>query len=171
MVWALCAIAVIVAGLPVTAWVTTRGLARRPAAPLKPYHGRVDSWIHRQYGLDWPQCSLIREAVARGGRVDDPVLEDATHRLAAATLSGKVPGVRALRLAASTNIVLGLLIAGVGIGSFLWGGGGFLLLLCIPEGALFVTLGWLNYVRGPGRQRKNAARALAVNQFAAQSRA
>ena len=31
MLWALCALVVIGAGLPLTAWLATRGLARRPS--------------------------------------------------------------------------------------------------------------------------------------------
>jgi hypothetical protein len=138
--WALGVIAIIVAGLPVTAWVTTRGLARRPSAPLKPYHGRADS-----------------------------ALEDATHRPATATLSGKVPGVRVLYLAAWMNIAIGLMMGALAISGLLWGSPRFLSLVYIPEGALFCTLGWLNYVRGPRRQRANATRARELTQLGAHS--
>lgn len=169
MIWALGVIAIIVAGLPVTAWVTTRGLARRPSAPLKPYHGRADSWIHRQYGLDWADCSQIRNAVWMGRRVDNPALEDATHRLAAATLSGKVPGVRVLYLAAWMNIAIGLMMGALAISGLFWGSPRFFSLIYIPEGTLFCTLGWLNYVRGPRRQRANATRARELNQLGAHS--
>ena len=167
MLWALCAIAVICVGLPVTAWLATRGLARRPAAPLKPYHERVDSWIHRQYDLDWPECSLIRGAVAGGSRVADPELEDAAHRLAAATLSGKVPGVRLLRVAVGLNVMIGPGIAALGIGGLFRGESPLTSIFLILEGALFLILGWFRYAHGPGRQRKNAIRALELNQLAA----
>jgi hypothetical protein len=166
MVWAICVIAVIGVGLPVTTWLMTRGLARRPPTPLKPYHGRVDSWIHRQYGLDWAECSLVHAAVAQGRRVSNPALEDAAHRLAAAVLRGKVPGVRALRLAAGVNVVLGLGMAVLGISLF-WTANRLLAFICVLEGAWFITIGRLNFVRGPGRQRQNAARALELNQIAA----
>ncbi|MGI8447145.1 MAG: hypothetical protein ACR2MP_08210 [Streptosporangiaceae bacterium] len=158
------AIAVICVGLPVTAWLATRGLGRRPAAPLKPYHGRVESWVHRQYELDWPQCSWILGAVAQGSRAADPALEDAAHRLAAATLAGKVPGVWLMRLAPGVNVVLGLALAALGIGALFWGQGPLPTIFLIPEGASLFALGWHNYVRGAGRQRKNAARALELNQ-------
>ena len=164
MLWAVGALVVIGAGLPVTAWLATRGLARRPATPLKPYHGRVESWIHRQYQLDWTECSLILSAVTQGRRVSGPGLEDAAHRLAAATLRGKVPGIRAVRLAATINLILGPAMAGAGIAALFLPGSKFTAVFLIIEGVLFFTLGWLNYVRGPGKQRKNAARALELNQ-------
>ena len=166
MIWAVGAIAVICVGLPVTAWLATRGLARRPAAPLKPYHGRIESWVHRQYDLDWPQCSLILRPVAQGSRAADPALEDAAHRLAAATLAGKVPGVWVVRLAPRINVVLGLGLATLGIGGLFWGQEQLTTIFLIPEGALLFALGWHNYVRGAGRQRKNATRALELNQLA-----
>ena len=114
MIWGLAALAVIIAGLPAIAWTATRGMARRPAAPLKPYHDRMDQWIHRQYGLDWADCRPIRKAVAEGSRVTNPALEDAAHQLAAATLSGKVPGARRVRLLSMTNLVLGVVLVGSG---------------------------------------------------------
>ena len=36
MLWAVCVLVVTGAGLPLTAWLATRGLARRPSAPLRP---------------------------------------------------------------------------------------------------------------------------------------
>ncbi len=171
MVWALSALLVIVVGLPVIAWAATRGLARRPPAPLRPYHGRAESWVHQQYTLDWPQCSLILRAVAQGRRVADPALEDAAHRLAAATLAGKVPGVWLLRLAPGVNVVLGLGLATLGIGGLLRGKDTMTAMILIPEGALFCILGWYQYARGAGRQRAKAARALELNQLAAHPRA
>ena len=72
--------------------MTTRGLARRPAAPFKPYHDRMEKWIHRQYDLDWADSRPIRKAVSEASRVTNPALEDAAHRLAVATLSGKPRG-------------------------------------------------------------------------------
>jgi hypothetical protein len=163
MLWAVCAVVVIGAGLPLTAWLATRGLARRPSAPLKPYHGRAESWIHRQYQLGWPECSLIHDAVAQGCRVGDPGLEDAAHRLAAATLRRKVPGTRAVHLAARVNLVLGPAMVSLGIASFFLSENRFFAVYFIGEGALFGTLGWLNYARGPRKQRDNAARALDLN--------
>jgi hypothetical protein len=118
VLWAVCAVVVIGAGLPLAAWLTTRGLARRPPAPLKPYHGRIESWIHSQYKLGWTECSLIHNAVTQGRRVSDPGLEDAAHRLAAATLRGKVPGTRVVRVAAGMNLILGPAMAGLGIALF-----------------------------------------------------
>lgn len=171
MVWALSALLVIVVGLPLIVWAATRGLARRPPAPLKPYHGRVESWVHCQYDLDWPQCSLILRAVTRGSRVTEPALENAAHQLAAATLAGKVPGVWLVRLAPGVNVVLGLGLATLGIGSLLRGKDPMTAMILIPEGALFCILGWYRYVRGAGRQRAKAARALERNQLAAHPRA
>lgn len=129
----------------------------------------MDSWIHREYGLDWAECSLIRNAVAQGRRVADPALEDPTHRLAAATLSGKVPRVRLLRLAAGTNLVWGTAMAALGISVLFWGPTPFFALLYLPEGAWLFALGWRLYVRGPRRQRENATRALELNQLTAHS--
>ncbi len=153
-------------GLPVFAWLATRPLARRPPTPLKPYHGRAETWIHRQYGLDWPECSLIRTAVTLGRQVGEPGLEDAAHRLAAATLRDQVPGARAARLAASVNLVLGPAMAAGGIAGFFFSTNSFLSGYLIAEGAFFFLLGWLNYTHGPGKLRKNAARALELNRVA-----
>lgn len=164
MLWAVGALVGIGAGLPLTAWLATRGLARRPSAPLKPYHGRAESWIHRQYQLGWTECSLIHDAVTQGRRVGDPGLEDAAHRLAAATLRGKVPGIRVVRLAAGTNLILGPAMVGLGIASFFLSENRFFAVYFIFEGVLFFTLGWLSYTRGPRKQRDNAARALDLNQ-------
>ncbi len=164
MLWALGALVVIGAGLPLTAWLATRGLARRPSAPLQPYHGRAETWIHREYQLGWPECSLIHDAVARGRRVGDPGLEDAAHRLADATLRRKVPGTRVLYLAAGANLVLGPAMIGLAIASLFLSENRFLAVYFVIEGALFSSLGWHNYVRGPRKQRNNAARALDLNQ-------
>jgi hypothetical protein len=96
----------------------------------------------------------MRGAVAGGRRVADPELEDAAHRLAAATLSGKVPGVRLLRLAVGLNVMIGPGIAALGIGGLFRDESPLTSLSLILEGALFVILGWFRYVHGPGRQRK-----------------
>lgn len=164
MLWAVGAVVIIGVGLPVFAWLATRPLARRPPTPLKPYHGRAEAWIHRQYGLDWPECSVIRTAVALGRRVSDPGLEDAAHRLAAATLRDEVPGTRSVRLAATTNLILGPAMAAAGIALFIFSTSTFLPGYFIAEGAFFFFLGCLNYAHGPGKLRKNAARALELNQ-------
>jgi hypothetical protein len=163
VLWAVFALVVIALGFPVTAWVVTRGLARRPLGPLAPYRGRAEKWIHKHYGVDWPGCSLIQKAVAQGSRVADPVLEDAAHRLAAATLARKVPAARLLYVAAAMNIVLGLFMASFGIGSLFWVTSRFQAVFLIFQGVWFFTLGWIQYKYGVGRQRKNAFRALELN--------
>jgi hypothetical protein len=164
VLWAVGAVVVIGVGLPVFAWLATRPLARRPPTPLKPYHGRAETWIHRQYGLDWPECSLIRTAVTLGRQVDDPGLEDAAHQLAAATLRDQVPGTRAIRLLATVNLVLGPAMVASGIASFFFSTNTFFSVYFIGYGAFFFFLGWRNYRRGVWRLRKNAARALELNQ-------
>jgi hypothetical protein len=164
VLWAVCAVVVIGAGLPLAAWLTTRGLARRPPAPLKPYHGRIESWIHSQYKLGWAECSLIHNAVTQGRRVSDPGLEDTAHSLAAATLRGKVPGTRVVRVAAGMNLILGPAMAGLGVALFFLSANKFFAVYFIFEGVLFFALGWFNYVLGARRQRHNAARALDLNQ-------
>jgi hypothetical protein len=164
VLWAVGAVVIIGVGLPVFAWLATRRLARRPPTPLKPYHGRAETWIHRQYGLDWTECSLIHTAVTQGRQVSDPGLEDVAHRLAAATLRDQVPGTRRVRLAATINLVLGPAMAAGGIALFFFSTNTFLPGYFIAEGAFFFLLGWLNYAQGPGKLRKNAARALERNQ-------
>ena len=167
MIWGLAALVVIVAGLPAIAWAATRGTARRPAAPLKPYHDRMDQWIHRQYGLDWADCRPIRKAVAEGSRVTNPALEDAAHQLAAATLSGKVPGARRVRLVSMTNLVLGVVLVAAAIIALASGAGGFSAGALLAEGAWFFTLCWVIWVPAMRRQRGKAARALELNRPAA----
>lgn len=167
MLWAVFALAVIALGLPVTAWAVTRGLARRPPEPLTPHHGRAEKWIRQHYGVDWSGCSLIQKAVAQGSRVADPVLEDAAHQLAAATLARKAPNTRSLYAAAVMNIALGPLMASFGISSLFWATSRFPAIFLIFQGAWFFTLGWIQYKHGVGRQRKNAFRALELNRLGA----
>ena len=167
MIWDLVTLAAIVVGLPAIAWMATRGMARRPAAPLKPYHDRMDMWIHRQYGLGWADCRPVRKAVAEGSRVTNPALEDAAHRLAAATLSGKAPGARLVFVAGVTNPVLGVVVAAAGIIALASGAGRVPAGLPISEGAFFFVFGWFNWVYVVRRQRKKAARARELNQPAA----
>ncbi len=167
MIWGLVALAAIVVGLPVIAWLSTRGMARRPAAPLKPYHDRMDQWMHQQYGLGWADCRPIRKAVAEGSRVTDPALEDAAHQLAAATLSGKAPGVRRVRLASRAYLVLGVVVAASGIVALASGADLFSAVLLLAEGGLFFALRWIIWAYTQRRQRGNAARALELNRPAA----
>lgn len=166
MIWGLVASAVIVAGLPAIAWAATRGMARRPAAPLKPYHDRRDTWIHRQYGLDWADCRPIRKAVAEGSRVPNPALEDAAHQLAAATLSGKVPGAQRVRLVSMTTLVPGVVLVAAAIIVLASGAGGFSAWALLAEGAWLLTLRWVFWVPTMRRQRGNAARARELNRLA-----
>jgi hypothetical protein len=90
---------VIAVGLPLTIGLATRGMASRPPRPLRPGYGKTGQWLHERYGLDWRACVRIQQAVARGERVGDPPLEDATHGLAALTVRGRAPGQRLIRVA------------------------------------------------------------------------
>jgi hypothetical protein len=124
----------------------------------------MDTWIHRQYGLDWADCRPIRKAVAEGSRVTNPALEDAAHRLAAATLSGKAPGTRRVRLVSVTNLVLGVVIVAPGIFALASGANRFSAAVLLAEGAWFFVLGRITWVYVGRRQRKKAACALELNQ-------
>lgn len=166
MIWGLVALAAILVGLPVIAWATTRGLARRPATP---YRGRMDAWIHRQYGLDWTDCPPVRTAVAQGSRVTDPALEDAAHRLAAATLYGAAPGTRLVRLMAGIKLVLGAVVAASGIIALASGAARAATTVLLVEGAWSAVHGWIDWAYVVRRQRQKAARALEFNQRAAHS--
>ena len=167
MIWGFAALGTIVVGLPVIAWMATRGMARRPAAAFKPYHDGMDKWIHRQYGLDWADCRPIRKAVAEGGRVTNPALEDAAHRLAAATLSGKAPGARMIRVGIGINIVTSIVLAALGAGFLLSGANQIAGAVLFAESLLFFAAAGYRWVYVLGRQRKKAARALELNQPAA----
>ena len=153
---------VIGVALPLGAWLLTRGVARRPPAKLRPSHGRVDTWIQQRYGLSWQECSRVRTSVAQGVPVSDPVLADAVHGLAAATVSGKVPGQRATRIAARLNGVSGTALAAFAIISHvtrtLMAGG----LIFIPQGLLLAASSCISSVQ-LRRQRRNAVRALELN--------
>ena len=163
MIWGLAALATILVGLPVIAWIATRRLARRPPTP---YRGRMDTWIHRQYGLDWADCPPVRTAVAQGSRVTNPALEDAAHRLAAATLSGTAPGTRLVRLMAGIKLVLGAVVAAGGIVGLASGATRVAAGVLLFEGAWFAVHGWIDWAYVVRRQRRKAARALELNQIA-----
>ena len=167
MIWGFVALAAIVVGLPVVAWMATRGMARRPAAAFKPYHDGMDKWIHQQYGLDWADCRPIRKAVAEGARVTNPALEDAAHRLAAATLSGKAPAARLIRVAIRINIVTGSVLAAFAAGFLLSGSNRIAAPVLFADSLLFFIPAGFSWVHVLGRQRNKAARALELNQPAA----
>ena len=154
-------------GLPVIAWMATRGMSRRPAAALQPYHDGMDKWIQRQYGLGWADCRPVRKAVAEGGRVTNPALEDAAHRLAAATLSGKAPGARPIRVAIGISIVTGAVLVAFAAGFLLSGANRLAAAVLLADSLLFFISAGHRWVYVLGRQRKKAARALELNQPAA----
>ena len=127
----------------------------------------MDEWIHQQFGLGWADCRPVRKAVAEGRRVTNPALEDAAHRLAAATLSGKAPGIRRVRLVATANLVLGVVVAASAIIALASGADRFSAGVLFAEGVLFFALRWVIWAHAVRRQRKKAARSRELNQPAA----
>ena len=103
----------------------------------------------------------------RGQPRHEPALEDAAHRLAAATLSGKAPRARRVRLVATTNLVLGVVISVSAIIALPSGADRFSVGVLLAEGAGFFALGRITWVYTVRRQREKAARALELNQPAA----
>lgn len=89
MVWALLLlVAVIGAGLPVSAWAVTRRLPPpRPGNRLGVGYDSVDKWLLNRYQLPPHDRWQVREAVFRGDQVNDPRLTRAAHELAADLLA------------------------------------------------------------------------------------
>ena len=168
--WAIGVALVIAVGLPLTIGLATRGMASRPPRPLRPGYGKTGQWLHERYGLDWRACVRIQQAVARGERIGDPALEDATHGLAALTVSGRAPGQQLLRILGYVGMTAGAAILVGGIVMVAFGHAPLRLLFLLCYGPLLMVQSGVRPLWMVRIQRRKATRALEVNRQAADAR-
>lgn len=102
MVWALAAILILGAGLPIAAWQFSRRLqAVRPppsAGGLGPPADAVDTWLIDRYQLSALKRWEVRRAVTFGRELRDPAPRAAARDLAGRVLHGELRTGRSVRL-------------------------------------------------------------------------
>ena len=163
MAWALALVVVIGAVLPVTAWLITRR-APPPKTAGRPGAGSdaVDRWLVDQYQLPPRDRSRVRKAVFQGQQVNDAALAQAAHGLATRMLAGGFKMQRVARVLGWVDLTLATWFAGTAI--FLLTNGMALGLLALVGSGLYLFVGVERAFRAPRRARRNAARALQLNQ-------
>ncbi len=163
LAWALALVVVIGAVLPVTAWLITR---RAPSAKTtgRPGAGSdaIDRWLLDQYQLPPRDRSRVRKAVFGGQQVNDAALAQAAQGLATRMLGGGFKVQRMTRVLGWADLMLATWFTGTGI--FLLTDGNLLGILALVGSGLYLFVGVERAFRAPGRIRRNAARALQLNQ-------
>ena len=163
LAWALALVVVIGAVLPVTAWLITHR-APPPKTAGRPGAGSdaIDRWLLNQYQLPSRDRSRVRKAVFQGQQVNDAALAQAAHGLAARMLAGGFKVQWVTRVLGWADLMLATWFAGTGI--FLLTDGMVLGILALVGSGLYSFVGVERAFRAPRRIRRNAARALQLNQ-------
>jgi hypothetical protein len=119
MVWALAAILILGAGLPIAAWQFSRRLqAGRPpqsAGGFGPPADAVDKWLIDRYQLPALKRWEVRRAVTFGRELRDPAPRSGARDLAARVLHGELRTGRSVRLLAWIMLAEGCLFLAAGI--------------------------------------------------------
>jgi hypothetical protein len=163
LAWALALVVVIGVGLPVTAWlITRRAPSPKTAGRLGAGSDAIDRWLLDRYQLPPRDRSRVRKAVLQGQQVNDAALAQAAHGLATRVLAGGFKVQRVTQVLGWANLMLAIWFAGTGI--FLLTDGMVLGILALVGSGLYLFVGVERALRAPRRIRRNAARALQLNQ-------
>ncbi len=163
LAWALALVVVIGAVLPVTAWlITRRAPPPKTAGKLGGGSDAIDRWLVDRYQLPPRDRLRVRTAVLAGQQVNDAALTQAAHGLATRVLARGFKVQRMTQVLGWVDLMLAIGFAGTGI--FLLTDGMVLGLLALVGGGLYLFVGVERAFRAPGRIRRNAARALQLNQ-------
>lgn len=164
--WVLALVVVAGVGLPVAGWlITRRAPPPKTAGRLGARSDTIDRWLSEQYQLPLRDRSRVRKAVFQGQQVSEPALAHAAHGLAARMLAGGFTGQRVSQVTGWVNLVLAICYAGLGI--FVLTDGSALGILALIGSGLYLFVGVERALRAPRRIRRNAARALQLNQDSA----
>ncbi len=168
MAWALALVVVIGVGLPVAAWLITRRLPPpRAMSGLGAGYDAIDKWLLDQYQLAPPERWRVRKAVFRGDHVRDAMLTPAAHGLAIRVLGGGFRILRLSQLLGWVDVAMATGVAGAGIAMLVTNqhAEGFLMaVLGLIGGGLLMFAGVMRALWFPKQIRRNAAKALHLNQ-------
>jgi hypothetical protein len=160
--WVLALVVVVGVGLPVAGWlITRRAPPPRTADRLGAGSDTIDRWLLDQYQLPPRGRSRVRKAVFQGQQVSEAALAHAAAGLAARVLAG---GFTVQQGAGHTRPCRQLTICYAGLGIFLLTDGRALGILTLVGSGLYLFVGVERALRAPRRIRRNAARALQLNQ-------
>jgi hypothetical protein len=161
--WVLALVVVVGVGLPVAGWlITRRAPPPRTAGRLGAGSDTIDRWLLDQYQLPPRGRSRVRKAVFQGQQVSEAALAHAAAGLAARVLAGGFTVQQVTKVVGWANLVLTICYAGLGI--FLLTDGRALGILALVGSGLYLFVGVERALRAPRRIRRNAARALQLNQ-------
>jgi hypothetical protein len=161
--WALTLVVVVGVGSPVAAWlITRRAPPPKTVGTLGAGSDTIDKWLLDQYQLSPRDRSRVRKAVFQGQQVNDAALAHAAHGLAARVLAGGFKVQWMTQVVDWTNLMMAICFAGIGV--YLLADGMALGILALVGSGLYMFVGVERALRAPRRIRRNAARALQLNQ-------